>query len=87
MSEQVPDTAEYLAEHVRQALTTDPRTSVQGLQVRVTDSEVFVTGDVGSEARRRAVAQVAAEMVPDRRLHNDVTVVPLDGGHTPERIR
>jgi hypothetical protein len=30
---------------------------------------------------------VAAEIVPDRRIHNDVTVVPLDGEHTPERIR
>lgn len=81
------DTPEYLAERIRQALTTDARTTVQGLQVRVTDSEVFLAGHVGSEARRSAVAEVAAEMLPDRRIHNDVGVVELGGEHTPERIR
>lgn len=82
-----PDTPEYLAERVRQAVATDHRTNVQGLQVRVTDAELFLAGDVGSEERRQAVADVAAEVVPGRRIHNDVTVVPLGDEHTPERIR
>lgn len=82
-----PDSPEYLAEHVRQAVATDPRTTVQGLQVRVTDSELFLAGDVGSEQRRQAVAEVAAEVAPGRRIHNDVVVVDLGGTeHTPERI-
>ena len=36
--------------------------------------------------RRDAVAEVAAEVVPDRRIHNDITVVPLGDEHTPERL-
>lgn len=88
MSEQQPhDSPEYLAERVHQAVTTDPRTNEQGVQVRVTGAEVFLSGAVASAERRDAVAEVAAEVVPDRRIHNDVTVVPLDGEHTPERIR
>lgn len=82
-----PDSPEYLAERVHQAVTTDPRTTEQGVQVRVTEVEVFLFGEVASAERRAAVAEVAAEVVPDRRIHNDVTVVPLDGSHTPERIR
>jgi osmotically-inducible protein OsmY len=83
----VHDSPEYLAERVHQAVTTDPRTTEQGVQVRVTEAEVFLFGEVASAERRDAVAEVAAEVVPDRRIHNDVTVVPLDGDHTPERIR
>lgn len=81
------DSPEYLAERVHQAVTTDPRTTEQGVQVRVTEVEVFLFGEVASAERRAAVAEVAAEVVPGRRIHNDVTVVPLDGEHTPERIR
>lgn len=87
MSEPIDDNPEYLAERVHQAVTTDPRTNEQGVQVRVTDAEVFLYGEVGSDERREAVAEVAAEVVPDRRIHNDVTVVRLGGEHTPERIR
>lgn len=80
------DSPEYLAERVRQAVTTDARTTEQGVQVRVTDDELFLYGEVGSAERREAVAEVAAEVVPDRRIHNDVTVVRLGDEHTPERI-
>ena len=80
------DSPEYVAERVHQAVTTDPRTTEQGVQVRVTDTEVFLHGEVASAERRDAVAQVAAEVVPDRRVHNDVTVVRLGDEHTPERI-
>lgn len=86
MSERT-ETPEYVAERVRQAVATDPRTTVQGLVVRATDAELFLAGDVGSEERRRAVAEVASEVAPGLRLHNDVKVVELGGEHTPERIR
>ena len=80
------DSPEYVAERVHQAVTTDPRTTEQGVQVRVTDTAVFLHGEVASAERRDAVAKVAAEVVPDRRIHNDVTVVRLGDEHTPERI-
>lgn len=87
MSEPIDDRPEYLAERVHQAVTTDPRTNEQGVQVRITEAEVFLCGEVASAERRDAVAEVAAEVVPGRRIHNDVTVVRLGGEHTPERIR
>lgn len=80
------DSPEYLAERVHQAVTTDLRTSEQGVQVRVTDTELFLQGEVASAERRAAVAEVAAEVVPDRRIHNDITVVRLRDEHTPERL-
>ncbi len=87
MSEPVThDSPEYLAERVHQAVTTDPRTTEQGVQVRVTDTELFLHGEVASAERRDAVAEVAAEVVPDRRIHNDITVVQLRDEHTPERL-
>jgi osmotically-inducible protein OsmY len=81
------DSPEYLAERVRQAIATDPRSTVQGVQVRVTEVDVFLAGQVGSESRRTAIAEVAGEVVPGRRIHNDVHVVELGHEHTPERIR
>lgn len=80
------DSPEYLAERVHQAVTTDLRTTEQGVQVRVTETEVFLVGEVASTQRRDAVAEVAAEVVPGRRIHNDVTVVRLGDEHSPERI-
>jgi osmotically-inducible protein OsmY len=80
------DSPEYLAERVHQAVATDPRTNEQGVQVRVTDAELFLYGEVASAERREAVAEVAAEVVADRRIHNDITVVRLGDEHTPERI-
>jgi osmotically-inducible protein OsmY len=80
------DSPEYLAERVHQAVATDPRTTEQGVQVRVTGAELFLCGEVASAERRAAVAEVAAEVLPDRRIHNDITVVRLGDEHTPERI-
>jgi osmotically-inducible protein OsmY len=86
VSDPVDDSPEYLAERVRQAVATDLRSTEQGVQVRVTDDELFLYGEVGSAERRDAVAEVAAEVVPGRRIHNDVTVVRLGDEHTPERL-
>ncbi len=86
MSDPVDESPEYLAERVRQAVATDLRTAEQGVQCRVTEAELFLYGEVGSDERRAAVAEVAAEVVPDRRIHNDVTVVRLGDEHTPERL-
>jgi osmotically-inducible protein OsmY len=50
---------EYVAEHVRQAITTDPRTMEQGIDVRVVGDEVYVSGAVTSAERHDAVVEVA----------------------------
>lgn len=81
------DTApEYLAEQVRQAIATDPRTAEQGMGVRVLGSEVLVTGSVSSEERRAAIGQVAAEVAAGLVVRNDVAVVPPADHHHTERV-
>lgn len=82
----IDDSPEYLGERVHQAVATDPRTTEQGVRVKVTESEVFLSGEVASAERRDAVAEVAGEVVPHHRIHNDLVVLELRGPHTPERI-
>lgn len=81
------DTApEYVAEQIRQAIATDPRTVEQGMDVRVVGSEVLVTGSVSSEERRAAIGQVAGEVAPGLVVRNDVVVVPPADHHHTERV-
>lgn len=77
---------EYLAEHVRQALTTDPRTMEQGLDVRVVGDHVYVSGTVTSSERCEAVALVAAEAADGRDVRNEVRIAEPTDRHTTERI-
>jgi len=77
---------EYVAEHVRQAITTDGRTTEQGIDVRVVGDEVYLSGAVTSEERRDAVAEVAAEAAPGRPIRNEVVVTEPTDRHTTERI-
>lgn len=77
---------EYVAEHVRQALTTDPRTMEQGLDVRVVGDEVYVSGTVTSTQRCDAVREVATEAAAGRRVHAEVDVAEPADRHTTERI-
>ena len=80
------DAPEYVAEHVRQAITTDARTMEQGIDVRVVGDEVYVSGDVTSVERRQAVAEVAAEAAEGRTVHVEVSVTEPTDRHTTERL-
>ena len=66
--------AEYLSGHIHQTLAEDPRVSEQGISVTVTPGNVFLTGVVSTEERRKAISMVAAELAPDLRIHNQVSV-------------
>ncbi|HEX6425658.1 MAG TPA: BON domain-containing protein [Acidimicrobiales bacterium] len=68
--------AEYVAEHVRRALTTDQRVHEQGLDVAVLGDLVVVRGTVATPALRDAVGEVVAEQVPGAEVVNDVAVAP-----------
>jgi osmotically-inducible protein OsmY len=70
---------EYLVEHLRSALATDPRVLQQGLDVVVTGDLVVVRGSVSTGAVRDGVAAVAHEVAPALQVVNDVEVTP-----TPE---
>ena len=68
---------EYLAEHVQDALAD--RLSELGIQVTISGDNAFVAGDVATDARREAVGQLAAELLPDHEVHNHVKVVEHTG--------
>lgn len=78
--------AAYVSEHVRQAIATDPRTTEQGIDVRVVADDLYLSGDVSTHARRDAIGEVAAEAAAGHRIHNEVTVTSPGDHHATERI-
>ena len=84
-----PDTepAPYVAEHVREALATDGRTTALGIDVTVTPDAVYLAGTVGSPEQRDELTTVAHEVVPDRPVRNDVAVVTGDPDPDVEELR
>lgn len=76
----------YLTTHVREALADDPRAAELGIDVTLVGDMVVLTGTVGTEGRRQAVADVASEVLEGRRLRNDVTVADLTEAETMEQL-
>ena len=72
---------DYAIEHLRNALATDERVAEMGLDVRIAAGKVFLTGQVPTEERRRAVGVVAGEVLPEYEVHNETVVTEL--GDTP----
>jgi hypothetical protein len=70
------DDPEYLGEHLREALATDPRVQQPGLEVRVTRALVVVRGCVPTEAVRSAVADVVGDRATGWEIVNEVEVTP-----------
>jgi osmotically-inducible protein OsmY len=70
---------EYLVEHVRGALAQDSRLNELHLQVSIAGRKVIVCGEVGTEERRGAVAEVVHDILPDYEVSNQATVT-----QTPE---
>lgn len=74
MTEETGPGDEYLAQRLCDALAEDPRVGELGLGVTVADGHAYVTGEVATSQRRHAVAAVAAEVLADHEVHNDVRV-------------
>ena len=68
---------EYATEHVQDALAE--RLSELGIEVTIRGDKVFIAGDVATDARRDDVGRLAAELLPDYEVHNDVNVVDRNG--------
>ena len=66
-------TDHYLLEHVQAALAE--RAGELGVKVTLTAGGVFITGEVATAERRQAVEAVVAEVVGDRPVHNQTTVM------------
>jgi osmotically-inducible protein OsmY len=84
MADSEPDV--YVMEHARAALAKDPRVAELELDVTVAADTVFVSGTVGSEERRRAVTEVLRELLPEREVVNQTSVLSVDTTPAAERI-
>jgi len=71
----------YEAEHVREALATDPRVNAPELRVRIGAGIVHVDGVVPTAERRAAIEAVVAELCPGFRVDDRTTIAD----YTPER--
>ena len=62
---------QYVAEHIRDALRNDPRVGELDVQVRITGGRVFVTGNVATLERQRAITDSVEEILPDVEVRNE----------------
>jgi osmotically-inducible protein OsmY len=76
----------YTEAHVAEALATDPRVSALGLEVSIRAREVFLSGDVGTQERKDAVAEVVAELLPGYTVHNDTSAPDFPPGVETEHL-
>lgn len=68
---------DYACQRLQEALAADTRVAELGLDVRAVGGKLFLTGQVPTEERRRAVGVVAAEVLPDYEVHNQTEVTSL----------
>ena len=74
----------YVAGQVERALHTDPRTHGLAIRLEVNDDDVVLRGQVGSDERRRLVAQVAEAQAPGLTVRNEVSVTGVLPPQVPE---
>jgi osmotically-inducible protein OsmY len=76
----------YLVGKIQQALATDPRAGKLDVKVMIIQGKVHLTGNTSSEERRRAIAEVVRETVPDMDVRNELTVMDVSQPSQPEVI-
>ncbi len=77
---------QYVIERVHRALAEDPRANVLDVEVTLAGGRVFLTGDVATQARKDAIAEVVRELLPDHEVCNETTVVSYAPATEPENI-
>ncbi len=77
---------EYLAGDLHELLAEDPRVAELGLDVAVREGYILVEGEVATDARRQAVAQVIAEAAPGRPVRNDITITGRTTADGPANV-
>jgi len=68
---------QYLVGKLQEALAADARVNALDIKVVVVGGCVHLIGQVPTEARRTAVSQVAAELLPQLQVNNELTVLEL----------
>lgn len=69
----------YLLERIRRAITEDPRVGEPAVRVLGAAGRIWLEGTVTSEERRRAAAEVVAELAPEVEVRNQLEVIVLTG--------
>ena len=76
----------YLVAHIREALARDPRTNELHVDVTISGGRLFLTGPVTTEAHRKAVGDVVAEVAPDYEVCNETSVAAVTQPHEAEDL-
>jgi osmotically-inducible protein OsmY len=77
----------YLAARIQRRLTEDPDTAELGVRVSVHGGEVYLSGDVASELRRRHVIDAATAEAGGLTVRDDLAVTAADAPTTAEDLR
>ncbi|MFP3901034.1 MAG: BON domain-containing protein [Acidimicrobiia bacterium] len=86
MSGPASQPADYVVRHIQDALATDPRALELGVEVTLARDRLVLSGTVATEAQRRAIAEVVAEVMPGREIVNQLAVVPHDETGAAEEL-
>ncbi|MCP3801591.1 BON domain-containing protein [Allokutzneria sp. A3M-2-11 16] len=78
---------QYAVARLRRALAEDPRTAEQGVRVDLRGEQVYLSGDVASEERKRTLDQVVHDIAANLKVHNDVRVVEAKAPVGQEELR
>ncbi len=77
---------QYLVGKIQTALATDSRTNKLDVKVMIAGGKIHLMGQTSTEERRRAIAAVVAETVPDMDVRNELTLVQIGEPLAPEDI-
>jgi osmotically-inducible protein OsmY len=77
---------QYLVGKLQHALAIDRRVNMLDVKVTVRGGTIHLTGEVATEERRRAVAEVVAELLPEAEVRNELTVLEVNYASQPETI-
>jgi osmotically-inducible protein OsmY len=77
---------QYLVGKLQQALANDHRVNMLDVKVIVCSGKIHLSGQVANEERRRAVAEVVAEIFPGLEVRNELTVLEVNHPSQPEVI-
>lgn len=76
----------YLAQHLKEALSRDPRVSGLGVGVSITTDAVVLTGTLGSSAQQAAAIAVVRELLPTYSVRDETILADLTEPTEPEPV-
>jgi osmotically-inducible protein OsmY len=77
---------QYLVAKIQNALAEDPRVNILDIKIMVIQNKVHLTGEVTSEDRRAAVADVVLGVAPGIEVRNELRVLDVSGPAEAEVI-